>query len=556
MRKMCKIQVMLRNFSSFDRILLAVIILAFFLRIFGITYGLPLPLVDDEQTFTYAALKMLELKTLLPILHPEIFSVILYYPPYLSYLYLVPFVLITGFEYLTWGGEASLFTSHLLSNLSPFFITARLVSIILGTASVFLIYKTAESLFRSRVAALASAFLLATSVVHIALSMVARHWLPASFVFALILYILTRESLNEERRYFWSMIVAGIGMGISMIMPLYLAFVGTWYLTAGNIPLRDLFKSRLLWIGGFLYVGLSLLPFLLHAKSDGITPDMTYEAQKSIASFLMIPFTTFSYTLFSEPVLTLFAILGVVLAYRAHRAFTLSAICFFFVYTVALFFVFRFESRFLLPLTLLYALFGGYVVLWFWESAWGKYFICVLLCIPLFAAVQLSALATIDDTRALAREWAQQHIPAQERILVAARLTRLPASKDAVQELRTIDPNALRRADTADEVLNAPNSYHALNLFTIEKDDFYSTLPAYARKNQYRYLIYSPTFLDGSPEAVAAFEALTKNATLLASWKGLNDDYSIAYSAFRPWSNALFTNEYLGPSIEIYRLND
>src|SRR3989344_2645647 len=48
--------------------LLAILVFVFLARIVGVSYGLPLWLVDDETPFTLAALKMLQLKTLIPAL--------------------------------------------------------------------------------------------------------------------------------------------------------------------------------------------------------------------------------------------------------------------------------------------------------------------------------------------------------------------------------------------------------------------------------------------------------------------------------------------------------
>src|SRR6267154_1616766 len=100
----------------------AVVMLAFLLRIAGILYGLPLMLVNDEGSLVLGALKMIEVKTVIPALHPDLFDSILYYPPYLCYLYHLPFVVILGVKFLFWHGSAALFSAHVLSDLSAFFI--------------------------------------------------------------------------------------------------------------------------------------------------------------------------------------------------------------------------------------------------------------------------------------------------------------------------------------------------------------------------------------------------------------------------------------------------
>src|SRR3989338_3884743 len=145
-------------------LLLSILVLAFLLRVVGIGYGLPLSVVYDEAPYTLGALLMIKLHTILPSLHAADFQTVLYYPPYISYVLLAPFVAILGLQYLLWSGDPALFQYHILQDLSPFFIAARLLNVLLGTLSVFLVYRITESLFRSRVAAAAAAFFLSPSV--------------------------------------------------------------------------------------------------------------------------------------------------------------------------------------------------------------------------------------------------------------------------------------------------------------------------------------------------------------------------------------------------------
>ncbi|MBI2406557.1 MAG: hypothetical protein HYV25_03170, partial [Candidatus Harrisonbacteria bacterium] len=50
-------------------LLIFILAVAFFVRIAGISYGLPMWLVSDEPPFIFGALKMMELRTLVPALH-------------------------------------------------------------------------------------------------------------------------------------------------------------------------------------------------------------------------------------------------------------------------------------------------------------------------------------------------------------------------------------------------------------------------------------------------------------------------------------------------------
>src|SRR5262245_14064928 len=122
----------MERLSPYLKILLAIIFIAFVLRIIGIAYGLPLWLVSDEPPFILAALTMIEIRTLLPVLAPTAFN-ILYFSPYLSYLFLIPFIPLLLFQYLSFSGDMAHFGTHLLLDLSPFFFVARVISALLGS---------------------------------------------------------------------------------------------------------------------------------------------------------------------------------------------------------------------------------------------------------------------------------------------------------------------------------------------------------------------------------------------------------------------------------------
>ena len=83
------------------RILFVILVFAFLVRVAGIGYGLPLWLIADEPPFTLGALKMIELKTVIPRFHVEEFRSILYYPTYISYFLLPAFSGILAIKYLS-----------------------------------------------------------------------------------------------------------------------------------------------------------------------------------------------------------------------------------------------------------------------------------------------------------------------------------------------------------------------------------------------------------------------------------------------------------------------
>ena len=121
-----------------ERAIVCILAGAFVLRIVGIGYGLPLIVIGDETPFMLGALQMLQLHTLIPALHAGDFQTILPYPPFGSYLLLLPFAATIALKYLFFHGSFALFIATQTSDLSPFLLIARFVSVVLGTVTVYL----------------------------------------------------------------------------------------------------------------------------------------------------------------------------------------------------------------------------------------------------------------------------------------------------------------------------------------------------------------------------------------------------------------------------------
>ena len=529
-----------------------VIVLTLLLRLPALGYGLPLMLVNDESPFTLAALKMLELHTLVPAFHQAEFEAILYYPPYLSYLYLPFFAVIVGVVYLMHGGTD--FVAYLVSDLSPFFLAARAINVGFALVSVYLVYRIGERLFASRAAALATAFLLSTSLLHLSLSVVGRQWLPVSSLVLLALYILTDERLAERRRYLFAMLIAGVGMGFSAITVLLLPLIGLYWWCLGKARLTTLLRDASLWVGALGFLVLAALPSLLYPSSSGFLVDLTLYDPKSLTGFVAIPWNTFRETLYSEPVLMLLGTLGGLALLRRRGRLVAFFTLWVLLYAVVFYVFFRFEPRFLLPIVPLYALLGGYAVVELCRHRLGTVVVCVLLLVPLVASMRLAYLGADGDTRTKARSWTLAHLSPSDSVLVYAATTRVPTTARAVAELRAIDPAAVRQVDKADEALDRELP-HALNLFGVADDAFFAELPRYARAHGYTYLLIEPSFAFDARGRGAAFAPLTEGASVLASWQGLGGEASLDASAFPAPLYRLFSGAPLGPGVVIYRLD-
>ncbi|MBI5456427.1 glycosyltransferase family 39 protein [Candidatus Kaiserbacteria bacterium] len=535
--------------------LASVLLLTLFLRIFGIGFGLPLTLVSDEPPFTVVALKMIETQTLIPALQPEAFSSILLYPLYLSYVLLIPFVLILGVKYLAWDGSRELFEATLLTDLSPFFIAARCLNILLGILMVYLVYRVAQSLFHSPVAAFVSAYLVATSILHQALSMVGRHWMPSSFVFVLVLYTLSRD-LPKKRRYLYASLIAGIGMGFSTLSILSAVLMALYYVIFDKEKWRDVVTDiPLIAQCSAIFVALAAIPFLLYKNGNAFFGAITLLNDKSLAAFLESPWTMLSMSVYSEPILIGFFLIGVALLLKERRSIGFLLFGWFLAYTAVFYIVFRFDPRFALALVPFYALAGGYVVDRWWNT-WARFALILLLLVPLVIAARVEYLAYESDTRDMAREWALLNLDASDKVLVYVAHMRLPTTADAVEELRAVDSNVVRQVDGADVVLDRKDVPHVLNyLFSMKKDSvFIRDISAYAKNNGYTHLIFAPEYATEATSTAEAFSRLTKGAKELQRFEGRGVLMSIADSSFTNSFLEFFDERYFGPTIIIYAL--
>ncbi len=517
-------------------LLIAVILLALALRISGIVYGLPLWLINDEPSTVLGALKMMELKSVIPALHTQEMSSVLYYPPYISYLYLLPFSIIAGFQTVVQG----LSVPEIVANLSPYFIAARLISILAGLISIWLVYKISESLFESKKAALVSTAFAATSLINISLSMSARHWIFISLIYSLAFYFLFRK-----KNYSWFSIIAAIGMGISSISMFLFALLPLWYFVVEKKTLANLKKdlsSKKFWIVVVVTGLISFLPSVLYPMSNGFIVDITSSASKSILGIILSPFKFIGLLTNSEPVLVISFVIGFIALCIKNKRLGLTFGAFIYFYSVVYYILFRYESRFLLPILPLIYSAAGYA---FISVLKNKYYL-ILLVIPLCASLMLSYLTVHNDSRIHAINWVYENADKKEKILTYGSQLRIPTTASAVAELRSIEPNALRKIDTAEEKLNKAN-IHSLNIYTVQDTAFLAKLPDYARKNGYTLYV-----IEKSDSDIGIAANSIPQQKVLASF-GTNPRYSIATSEFPGSLRSLFKTSMLGPIIYIYR---
>ena len=220
-------------------ILIAILTVSFLVRFAGINYGLPLWVVPDEPGSVFGALKMMELKTLIPANHIGEFLNVLYYPPFISYLYIIPFSILLGFKFLFANIPAADFKNLAIIDLSWFFIIARFFSVIIGTITVWLVYKISKIFLKRCFGAVICGLFVSCFAPCQFLPLDAALGLGDFFIdLDYLLPLKTR--FFAKKKYLWASLVAGIGMGINYQVGLSTVFMLFWFFFTTSCRLEKL----------------------------------------------------------------------------------------------------------------------------------------------------------------------------------------------------------------------------------------------------------------------------------------------------------------------------
>ncbi len=475
--------------------LLAILLLvAFVLRVVGIGYGLPLWLVGDEPAFIFGSFKMMELHTLIPAFHQADFISTFYYPPYLSYLYLLPFIAVACVKYLFFSGTFGEFTQFLQTDLSVFFLVSRLISAMIGTATVYVVYRVGKNMFHREGTALLAAAFLAFSFLHVNFSHWGRHWVPATGMFSLILFCLSHPEWSARKRYLTASLIVGVGMGVTQQVGLLTLCIVIWFFLVDRFGLRTL-REWWPWACVGMYLFLSLIAYSLWPPGFYVAAaagEFIAKTPKTLSGFLSGYEFYFMNLVRSEPLLLLWLIIRCVVGIKHRDRFLLASAVFGFLYIAAFYFLFLHTDRFLLLLYPLFALVAARGISVVGEK---KFFTVATMVFMMIPVIRYDLLLVKNDTRIQMLQIAKKEIPAGAKVMVMAPLTRLPATVQSIEEQEVVDAASIRSVDNAERfssVVLAPPRYHALNLFSVRNVDFLANIGEYRQSHGYEYVIYEP----------------------------------------------------------------
>ncbi len=432
------------------RWIMFVLIVAVLLRVVGIGYGQPFWLANDELPLVGGALRMLELRNPIPSLNPGPMN-ILYYPPGLPWLYLVVWSPVLALQWALSGFlPLQAFADRLLTDLTPVWLTSRLVSVIFSVATVWVVMRLTAELLKDRVAALIAGLLMATSFHHGVLGHFARVWAPTIFFFWWGLWAAWRlYEDGRERDYVWAALAAGLGFAVNYVGVLISLAVALAHLMRHRRIAIDrpiLIHAAIVAIFIAIIAASSWHTFLRLMGFSGFLAGVPGAEDKQGTVQVVYLLGYYVVTLLkSDALLVAAGLLGLPLLVRRAPLFVALFLVVFGPYAVMILTGYANDDRYILPLTPLLAIGAAALATLPWARLRGP----ALAVLAAVIVVQGALLARLEylmlrpDTRVLARAWAQEKVPANEGVIGAMRSVPFEQQLRAVALERDLAPGAL-----------------------------------------------------------------------------------------------------------------
>lgn len=427
--------------APYGRILCVIFLSALALRFWGIRFGLPYRYHIDETFYVALSLQMAANRFDLPIIThgPNLFFMVLLgeYAIYAGYLFLSGNIdSITAFEQVY------------RTDPTPFVLLARVTSVFAGVLTLIPLWGIGRKIGNTTISLLSVLFL-AFSFQHIRES---HYGTPDVFVGLLVtcclltcLYILEQGQLKN---YLLCGVFAGLATGTKftnflLFVPIGLAhlFVTLNGTSSGFVStLRRFFGKNLFSLAivsflafAFAYPNLFLKPyrFIEYVQFLAGVGQVGFESQ-----FLVDSAPAWLYYLNSlvswgiGPVLFALAMGGIGIGLLRHRQSDIILLSFLFAYYLFLGRAPYYASRYVVPLLPILSFYAAVAVCWLVTTIQSKstttviskysYPILAILALsqPVAFSLRHNYLLTQTDTRTIAKEWIEMHIPPNTKIAV------------------------------------------------------------------------------------------------------------------------------------------
>lgn len=556
--------------------LIAILILGFILRIWGINFGLPFQFHQDEpivvnHTLAYGTGDS----------NPHFFAI----PPLTSYL----LFLIYGIYFLL-GKLAGIFSTteafaiSFFKDPSIFYLLGRLfIGIIPGTLSILFTYKLYKRIFSSSSGALFAASLVAFNCLNVADShYIYTDMLLSLFIIIAILQLIKTYNLARLKNYILSGIFIGLAIGTKynaaiLIVP----FLFTHLFICRNQK-TGLFSINIIMGAIFLFLTLFITnPFMFLDFKFFIN---SFAAQAGASGYVGW-LHHISYSLRESIGLLFFilGLLGMLLLTKENKQKGCLLFLFPIIFYLHLVFLSQPFPRYVIPLIPFFAIATGWLIFEYLipklkENLAKKFSVALifLLFIPLIIkSIKVDILLSSKDTRIEAADWMKIHINSQSRIaldhtffkpaIVQSReqLKDKYESLDRQSGLVNIKSRKLELMVQAQKKILGYYLYF-LSPYFAKPAQFLAEIPSLPfdldvlKSNNIDYVVIN--YAKRQKDTEKFYQALKDNAKLVVSFSPYSDgkvrfSYDmIATTAIALTSKEIYSRIKNGPALEIYEL--
>ncbi|WP_017304982.1 ArnT family glycosyltransferase [Spirulina subsalsa] len=441
--------------DSAGLVLLLILALGTFLRVYGINFGLPHLYNFDEIIFVDRAYYMLGNQDPNPQWFGAPASTTIYL---LALVYLVIFVIGLIFGQFS---NPSQFKALYLTDPTVFYLSGRLLTAVFGIAIIVLVYWIGHKLFNPSVGLIGAAFI-AFSPLYVYLSKLIRMDIQMTFFILLSLWFCLK-TLEDTGWLNYILAGAFLGLAITTKYPAILFTVSILLAHFISHP-KSRKSSFKIVISAFSCVaGVFVSSPFLFLDIERAWHDVIYESRSEHLGATGQGFWADLIWYWREPILANFTILGIILslfgfglALTSKRKDLLVFISFPLVFFVFISTLSLRWDRWIIPVFPFLGLLIGYAIYTLYQ--WVKqrfnhrvslFISLALLGIMLLPLASLSFLESREmagvDTRTLAGEWMLKNIPPQSSVLVELYTPQLP--KDSFQFFEVNEQGNLTQTD-------------------------------------------------------------------------------------------------------------
>lgn len=565
--------------KNYTPILLALILgLALVLRLNGIALDLPSGGGGAaEVNPSNNALRLFEARTLIPDFRVNTHGIVMIYANVLIYLVTFSFAFILG----VFSSLAEL-RDHLILNREVLILISRIFFAFLGTISVYLLYLVSKKLFNKRIGLLSALFFAVNFCFVFSVARKASVWGLMMFFILLALYCAVNVfKEGKTKHYLLSAMFASFAFGTHLVggigfIPLLIAHFSRQKKLFSK---KAIMHSKLIW-AATVFVGFMLIFVALSPTSwtfymeEGMYQEVTATSGFENAGFGALEpyYYVFVFLFQCMPLVSIFAILGVVNLIRRHRIKELlfiTALPIFYYFYIGPFSGF-YQARFFSPLIpfiiILSALGVDFVIDKIDKKKLNKIILPLLAIVIIFPSVYFSYLLTLavreSNVEKAALEWIYKNIPENSSVLIqtnGGQIT-LNENKEFSKFIKEDVGDSYLSTFKRDYLLNLSDSqypkpsYFPLNMEIIREDALKEEI---LKTRKFDYFIAN-YYIEEKFVLNELFVDLFKNSELLKEFSyrdskipRLEDDF--VFLIERPVD--LLRRKYMGVKIEIYKLN-